>query len=324
MSVRRLLCTLLVGAGLVTGSVVASAESPQIADDAFTSGASAVELADRVRTPSSSGLPRPRVFMALHGMNQVANNSSLDSQWRFVQSNLDGIWGNNANISRDEIARLVRKVDTRQLITESAFNGSFFVEPYTYVERAHSDIDFDREAIAFYTDRPSNWNGQTIAGARNAVARTEYGGDERYREVFTGWQPQNFYTNGGDGRSPILAGSSADRAIRDADGLFVECPNDVCNGIVFEDGFFRAMRLARETDQRFIWFASRPPGSPQSGWLAEFQTMYNRITQEDLWRDGDVIVVISYFGGYPIVPESINGRPADTTMGIINWALRQN
>ena len=89
MSVRRLLCTLLVGAGLATGSVVASAESPQIADDAISSRASAVQLADRVRTPTSSGLPRPRIFMALHGMNQVANNSSLDSQWRFVQSNLD-------------------------------------------------------------------------------------------------------------------------------------------------------------------------------------------------------------------------------------------
>ena len=264
--------------------------------------------------------------MAFHGTNNLANNASLDPQWGYVRQNLDGLWGNNAAISGDEIARVVNKVDTRQLITESDFRGSpFFVETYDYVEQIDPRIDFEREAITFYTDQPGRWDGDTIADARRAVDRAAYGsGDDRYTNVFTGWQPQNFYPNGEGSRPPIRSGSSAERALLDADGVFVECPNDVCNGVVYEDGFFRAMRTARATDQKFIWLASRPPGSPQSGWLREFQTMYNRVSAEGLWRPGDIIVVIAYGGQYPIVPEiDGNGNAADTTTGLLYWALKQ-
>ena len=101
--------------------------------------------------------------------------------------------------------------------------------------------------------------------------------------MFTGWQPQNFYTDFVRQYPPIPAGSSAERAVFGADGVFVECPHDVCNGVEYEDGFFRAMRIARQTDQRFVWLASRLPGQPRSGWLSEFQTMYNRVSAEGLW-----------------------------------------
>lgn len=264
--------------------------------------------------------------MAFHGTNSIANNGYLDSQWQYVQQNLDGLWGNNAAISAGEIARLTNKVDTRQLITESDFRGSsFFVETYNYVEDVDPRIDFEREAITFYTDQPNRWDGKTIADARRAVDRAAYGpGDDRYTNVFTGWQPQNFYPNGQGSRPPIRSGSSAERALLEADGVFVECPNDVCNGVVYEDGFFRAMRTARATGQKFVWLASRPPNSPQSGWLREFQTMYNRVSAEGLWRPGDIIVVIAYNGQYPITPEiDGNGNAADTTTGLMYWALKQ-
>ncbi len=115
-----------------------------------------------------------------------------------------------------------------------------------------------------------------------------------------------------------------ERAVFDGDGVFVECPNDVCNGVVYEDGFFRALRIARQTDQKFVWLASRPPNSPQSGWLREFQTMYNRVSAEGLWRPGDIVVVIAYNGQYPTVPErDANGNAADTTTGLMYWALKQ-
>ncbi len=264
--------------------------------------------------------------MAFHGMNAVANNRSLDPQWRFVQRHLDGFWGNNAAISGDEIARLVNTSDTRQLITESDFRGQpFFVETYDYVERIDPSIDFRREAITFYTSEPSRWDGTTIADARQAVERANYGpGDDRYTNVFTGWQPQNFYTNMVRQYPPIPPGSSAERAVFSGDGIFVECPHDVCNGVEYEDGFFRAMRIARQTGQRFVWLASRLPGQPRSGWLQEFQTMYNRVTAEGLWRPGDIVVVIAYNGEYPTVPETNgNGQAADTTTGIMYWALNR-
>ena len=264
--------------------------------------------------------------MAFHGTNALANNGSLDSQWRYVQDNLDGFWGNNAAIAGDEIARLVNKVGTRQLISESDFRGSsFFVETYDYVEQLDTRIDFEREAITFYTSQPSRWDGDTIADARRAVDRAGYGpGDDPYINVFTGWQPQNFYTDRVRQYPPIPAGSSAERAVFEGDGVFVECPHDVCNGVEYEDGFFRAMRIARQTNQRFVWLASRLPGQPRSGWLREFQTMYNRVTAEGLWRPGDIVAVISYNGEYPSVPERYsNGNAADTTTGIMYWALKQ-
>jgi hypothetical protein len=287
--------------------------------------AQAVQRAERVSPPIDLFPDRPRVFMAFHGMNRLANDSGLDSQWRFVQNNLDGFWGNNARISRAEIARLVRKTDTRQLSTESEFGGSsFYVETYAGLEREHPDISFNREAITFYSDQPHHWDGDTMADARRAVSRANYEGGSPYTAVYTGWQPQNFYPNGEGSRPPIRPGSAAERALLDGDGTFVECPNDVCNGVVYEDGFFRAMRTARAENQRFVWLASRPPGfSPKSGWLSEFQTMYNRADAEGLWRPGDIVVVIAYEGDYPLVPESVNGQAADTTTGLMYWALNQ-
>jgi hypothetical protein len=310
-------------ASVGTTSVVASASST---NGNLRAPAVAIEVAERVAPPTNLKPDRPRVFMAFHGMNAVANNRSLDSQWRFVQENLDGFWGNNAAIAGQEIARLVNTSETRQLIAESDFRGSsFFVETYDYVERIDPSIDFEREAVTFYTSEPSRWDGDTIAEARQAVDRAPYGpGDDQYTNVFTGWQPQNFYTDRVRQYPPIPAGSSAERAVFEGDGVFVECPHDVCNGVEYEDGFFRAMRIARDTNQRFVWLASRLPGQPRSGWLREFQTMYNRVTAEGLWRPGDIVVVVAYNGEYPTVPESnSNGQAADTTTGIMYWALSQ-
>lgn len=321
MRLRNLLISTVALASVGTTSVVVSAATGSDIGDS----ARATQPADRVAPPVDLTPDRPRVFMAFHGTNALANNGSLDSQWPFVRQNLDGLWGNNAAISGSEIARFVGKVDTRQLINEADYRGgSFFVETYDYVERIDRRIDFEREATTFYTDTPSSWNGDTIADARRATERAGYGpGDDRYTNVFTGWQPQNFYTDRVRQYPPIPNGSDAERAVFEADGVFVECPHDVCNGVEYEDGFFRAMRIARQTNQKFVWLASRLPGN-RSGWLREFQTMYNRVTAEGLWRRGDVIVVVAYNGDYPSTPEiDGNGNAADTLTGIAYWALKQ-
>ncbi len=261
--------------------------------------------------------------MAFHGMNTVANNPALDSQWSFVGQNLDGLWGNIGNISAPEIGRLTQNILTRQLITEVPMpspDQRFSVPTDRSIERANPGLDFEREAIAFYTNQPYQWNGRSIAAARQAVDQTNFEGDEPYLGIYTGWQPQNFDPGS---NIAIRGGSDADRAVNDNDGMFIECPNDVCNGFAYEDWFFAGVRRARQLDRPFVWFASRPPNSPRTGWLGEFQTMYNRIGAEGLWRPRDIVVVIAYDGSYPIVPESIDGRPADTTMGLMYWALQQ-
>jgi len=322
---RKLLFCAAAVFGVGATSAFVSALGP---GDTVNSAADAVQLqqAARLDPPIDLFPDRPRIFMAFHGMNRLANDSGLDSQWRYVRENLDGFWGNNANIQADEIARFVNKVETRQLATESDFQGSsFFVQTYDYVERLDPSIDFERESITFYTSQPSRWDGDTIADARRAVDRAAYGpGDDKYTSVFTGWQPQNFYTDFVRQYPPITAGSSAERAVHDGDGIFIECPTDICNGVEYQDGFLRAMRIARQTDQRFVWLASHLPDQPQAGWLREFQTMYNRVSAEGLWRPGDVVVLIAYEGKYPMTPERDgNGNAADTLTGIAYWALKQ-
>lgn len=323
----RLRTTLLCVAAVVGIGSTSALVSAVGADDTLNSPAGAVQRAERLEPPVDMFPDRPRVFMAFHGTNRLANDTGLDSQWRYVQDNLDGFWGNNANISADEIARFVNKVDTRQLAGESDFQGSsFFVQTYDYIEQFDPSIDFERESITFYTSQPSRWDGNTIAAARSAVDsdRRNGAGDDKFTSVFTGWQPQNLYTDFVRQYPPIPAGSSAERALFDGDGIFVECPTDVCNGVEYEDGFFRAMRIARETDQRFVWLASHLPNQPQAGWLREFQTMYNRVSAEGLWRPGDIVALIAYGGLYPVVPERDgNGNAADTLTGIAYWALKQ-
>lgn len=317
---RTALLSLIAVASVGTTSFVVSAASN---DSYFTQPATAIKPAERVSPPQNLRPTRPRVFMAFHGMNAVANNPALDSQWSYVGQNLDGLWGNIGNISAPEIGRLTQNIRTRQLITEVAMplpGQPFSVPTYRSIEQANPGLEFEREAIAFYTNQPYQWDGRSIASARQALDSTNFEGSQPYTSIYTGWQPQNFDPGS---NIAIRGGTDADRAVNDGDGMFIECPNDVCNGFAYEDWFFTGVRRARQLDRPFIWFASRPPNSSRTGWLGEFQTMYNRVGQEGLWRPGDIVVVIAYNGMYPIVPESFNGQPADTTMGLMYWALQQ-
>lgn len=298
-----------------------------VLDGSLTDEATARQPAVRVDPPASiPPLPdRPRVFMALHGNNQIANDPGLDEQWSFVQQNVDGIWGNPVGIDGAEIGRLIRKVETRQFIAEAGLPpaGSPIELPtFEYIEQQNPDISLEREGVALYTDQPSRWNDKSVADAWQEIKRVSPPGEPLYDAVYTGWQPYNFLA--GDDRG-IPAGSSADRALDDGQGVFVECPSRACaepdNGL--GPPFRRAIEEAHANGRPFIWFASRPPSLSGSGWLRQFQTTYNSIRDAGLWRSGDIVMVISYDGSYPIVPETVDGQPADTIMGSIYWALNQ-
>lgn len=317
---------------MAIASMVATQSSAEATlKGSISNGATATATALRVDPPDPvTPLPnRPRVFMALHGNKQLANNPALDSQWRFVQENLDGIWGNPVGLDAQEIGRLINKVDTRQFIAEAGLPpaGTPFAFPTTmsdfrYIEQQNPGIHLNREAIALYTDRPSDWDGKSIQQMRDEIQRISPPGSPIYPAVYTGWQPYNFLTT--DSRQ-IRPGSSAERALDAGEGIFVECPSRACaepeNGL--GPNFRAAIQEAHANGRPFIWFASRPPSLTGPGWLSQFQLTYNSIRDAGLWKPGDIVVVISYEGTYPVVPETVNGQPADTIMGAIYWALRQ-
>jgi hypothetical protein len=270
----------------------------------------------------ATGPNRPRVFIPLTGNNDLANNAGFDGQWPYVRQNAHGIWGNNADITDAESARLIRKLATRNLITEYPVPspGSAWLprEAFTNIQRLYADILLNPEGIAFYTDTPSTWAGRNLADATAIYTDPTAPVTQRYSGVYTGWQPYNF--DPADSRY-LYANASAILALRSSKGTFVECPVNLCAEGRFGEMFKRAIRETHVRGRPFVWFTSNT--SKSSGWLADFQQTYNAIAAENLWRPEDAVVIVNYGGTYPKVPESVGGAAADTTMGLAYWAIQQ-
>lgn len=269
------------------------------------------------------GPNRPRVFIALHGNNELASNASLDARWSFVRANAHGIWGNNAGITDDLSAALIRKMNTRTLITEFPVPGAgvawWPLETFTNIQRLYPDIGLQPEGIAFYTSDPNRWNGRSVAQAEAIYTDPNAPAGQRYAGVYTGWQPQNF-----DPTNPryIYGNVNALLAFRSSKGTFLECPLGACTSGRLGEAFRKAIRETHVRGRPFIWFASNAR-STNPGWLQSFQQTYNAIAAEGLWRSEDVIAIVNYDGGYPKVPESVGGAAADTSTGLAYWALQQ-
>ena len=270
----------------------------------------------------ATGPNRPRVFVPLTGNNDLATNAGLDAQWTSVRQNAHGIWGNNANITDAESASLIRKLTTRTLITEYPVPspGSAWLprEAFTNIQRLYPDILLDPEGIAFYTSTPSKWDGRNLADATALYTDPAAPVTQRYRGVYTGWQPYNF--DPANSRY-LYANASAILAFRSSMGTFVECPVNLCAEGRYGEMFRRAIRETHVRGRPFIWFTSN--ASLSSGWLSAFQQTYNAIAAENLWRPEDAVVIVNYGGAYPKVPESVGGVAADTTMGLAYWAIQQ-
>ncbi len=270
----------------------------------------------------SSGPNRPRVFIALHGNNELANNAALDGLWTYVRQNVHGIWGNDANISFDESAKLIRKLNTRNFIKEaplpSGTSGFTPLADYMGVPRLYPDIVLNPEAIALYTSDPSRWNVRTVAQAEAIYTDPTAPDHQRFGAVYTGWQPYNFDPTHA---RYLYANNNAVLAFRSSKGTFVECLLTACNSGKNGAGVRKAIRETHVRGRPFIWFASNNSGS--AGWLAKFQGSYNAIAAEGLWRSDDVVMIINYGGVYPKVPEAVGGVAADTATGLAYWAIQQ-
>ncbi len=263
----------------------------------------------------------PRVLTAMHGSQALAAPGS-DSQWSYVRANLDGLWGNAAGFSMEDQVALWEKITTRNLVGVRAVRDEpRLVDSWDAAEEFSPGLEINQEALALYTNVPSDWNGRSVAEAKSLYVHDPGANDRNtFTEIWTGWNIHNF-TVGKDNRAPIVG--SAWKAFNDAAGVFVECGSDR-GATGYSEGFLNAINTAHANGKHFMWFANTSTDvEGRSGALKRFQDTYNFLRDKGLWHTNDVVMLINYDGAYPALPETVNGQPADTIAGMLYWALKQ-
>jgi hypothetical protein len=285
---------------------------------------------------------RPNVYLNFHGSEQLLGNT--DAQWQYVRANLDGFWGHWSSVSDEEAQfrntiELTRKVVGRKLVAEHPIAnadrscGSFMEDwfyagvpgqPGSGVEGRAPDIHYDRVGAALYAgSNPNCWGA--VGGISAMFEKFEGQG---YPTVYALWQATNLVDVGYPvAEYPrITPGSSGDLAHRNAGAVVIECQMDDCLYPGIREQFFRVIEDTHARGQSFVWFTGYHPesGIGSSGWLAKIQRTYSAIAEAGLWRPGDAVTLINYYGSYPALPErNPNGTPADTVTGILAWLLEQ-
>jgi hypothetical protein len=261
---------------------------------------------------------RPRILIALHGSNGLANNADWDDQWTYVRANLDGYWGNNAGISGQEEAALWEKIAGRILITEwDSVDKADFVSPnqFTGAEQYMPGVIVNREQICLYADPPSLWNGTTIADASaNYVTNAAVSAAHRFKSVCTGFQPF----------APGALTGAASAAYQDSAATFIEYPATAWTSGAQKDNFVSSWKATHAKGGGFIWFNSIYGDTTIHDWLTSTKAAYSAIqAMGDVIQAKDVIILMNYGGRLPSVPETANGVAAESTTGIAYWLLHQ-
>ncbi len=259
----------------------------------------------------------PRILIALHGSNALANNADWDNQWTYVRAHLDGYWGNNAGISAQEEAALWKKISGRTLFTEwDSVDKAAFVSPnqFTGAEQYMPGITINREQICLYADPASLWNGNRVADAKaNYVDDAAVQAAHRFKNVCTGFQPF----------APGALTGAALSAFKDSAATFIEYPAAAWTQGAQKDNFVSDWKATHAKGGAFVWFDSIYAATTIHEWFTSTQAAYTDIASMGLIQPQDVIVLINYSGRLPSVPESANGQAAESTTGIAYWLLHQ-
>lgn len=315
-------CTALVACGVSNGDSLeisepqrsdadGVAQAAQTASPGVTSKVDArnARPAQRLTPPAppTANQQRPEVYLAFYGSEGLLG---ADDQWTYARNNLDGLWGNafGGADSVDKAVALTRAVATLDLVVEHPITlgrgcVGFKDDGYWQAVENVGGFTFDRQGLSIYAaENPNCWaNVGGVPGARNHYAAQGYGNIE------TLYQPQNLTNSVNAASFPTMAaGSPGEAALYSGDRIGIECPLDVCAGVGYADGFYRAMTIARERGVPFTWFTgySDSYGINRRGWIGRVQNMYDNITFRGLWRTGD-------------------GSFADTTAGILGWLVSQ-
>ncbi len=273
----------------------------------------------------------PRVFLALHGAQEVVSDDK-DEQWSYVRNNLDGIWNNSAKMTVEDQVKIWNKVKTRNTISEVDFpaDPNAKLPSATGLAAASKEdpsIKLNREAVAMYTSDPKRWDGRSFNDVvKQYVTGSDVPVEYRYKAIYTGWSARNWV-------DPTLSAKHADisqgtitgqaATIQEqAAGQFVECGHGACaKEGPHAEGLERAIRSSHAKNEPFIWFTSPgPDGEPQ---VQNFKDTYNLLKSKGLWRSNDAVVMINYRGDFPMLPETVNGQPANSVTGMLYWALKQ-
>ena len=285
---------------------------------------------------------RPDVYLNFHGSEQLLGDT--DAQWQYVRENLDGFWGHWSSVSgqeaqfrqhdrthpqgrRPQARRRTRHRQRRRScgsFMEDCFYAGVPGVAGSGVEGRAPDIRYDRVGAALYAgDNPNCWGA---VGGISAMFEKFQG--QGYPTVYALYQATNLIDVGYPvAEYPrITPGSSGDLAYRNAGAVVIECQMDDCLHPGIREQFFRVIEETHARGQSFVWFTGYHPesGIGSSGWLAKIQQTYNAIAAAGLWRPGDAVTLINYYGSYPALPErNADGTPADTVTGILAWLLEQ-
>lgn len=250
---------------------------------------------------------RPRIYMAMHGLNVLAADDSLDDQWTYVREHLDGIHNNTAYINVDLQAKIWRKVKTRNVTAELHPNGKL-PQPAgeSMLERKYPDIKLKRQEAIYYTNKPNEaWEQYDLDEFQKAFKKSGY------TNWWFGMQPGNFERG--------LTGKALE-AYHMSGGAMMEVPRSLALKRYYKE-MSTAMKDAQAKGGGFMWFNSNVQGGP---WLESFQRTYTKYKNEGRWSENDIVMLINYQGRMPLVPEvDEKGNPADTFTGLLYWALHQ-
>ncbi|MCX7011344.1 MAG: hypothetical protein NTW86_02040 [Candidatus Sumerlaeota bacterium] len=275
--------------------------------------------------PAPQG-PRPRVFLALHG-NKPLGDDAVAEQWRYVRENCEGIWYNAAGLKDEEIAPIIRKLTTRNVVCERDIGkglGQLESLRPNVLQSAFPDIRFQREAVAMWRQSKNkdetNWKPEDILDARSIFIEGKEAGESnawmRFSRVYAG-------TLGG------IHGDSEPQAkvFPLADGTWTERAGfgQTFNRAGRED-FMNLVRNARIGDRPFLLFM----GVGET-WRTDPEAAMRRLKSNYFWmeavvnwRPGDGVTVINYSGRAPQAPETDSkGQPAATYTGMLYWLLHQ-
>ena len=295
---------------------------------------------------------RPRVFMAAHGTNltedpagmiapyqdptaaQVAESSNVSTanpsgmpplvnstnptvvspltQWAYVATCVDGVWGNYAldqpegalsSDYSDEIA-FWNLLNTRNVLSEEDILSSpgtlatpttvTLTGPQSSAIPSSTNIVQNREAVSLYVPTASIWDTITMQSAYALyVTSTKYAAWSEYNQVFYGTSIEEWSSPFSSGQ--IFSDPNSIAAFKASQGAFTECgttscesdntgsgacTTDSCQANTYRQGYINAIVSTHLNGGKYITFYSVPGnsnglGTITSGWLTDMQETFD-------------------------------------------------
>lgn len=280
---------------------------------------------------------RPRVYMAFHGAQTLAQGSpAQDAQWAYVRTCLQGIYYNTANFEPPDRIAMWRKLNTRNIFGIRNANGAaedsdpmFGPSTLTYEETHTADIRLNRDSTVVYTNNPRLWDNITVEELRDVLATYPNANpivtpENVWRDVYVGYALGNWFDPmtypGG-----ALSSPGAVAALASAGGTMVECIGGLCgsNGTQGH-AFLDVLGRTHANGKALLMFVSHSFNQGDSGWLGQFQHEYQKAGDLGMWQADDIVSIINYNDHYPVLPmTNTDATTPDTVTGMLYWALHQ-